>query len=166
MSERELYQVCLPINSVQADAAGMPEEWFARAVRAVGLPITMDTIEAMNMTRDAAIARVAELEAERDKWRDEAKDRFKRWRKTADALHALSYPAADIDVLRAVAAEIDCMPGCEYGYTEYDTGAFVCSRCEKEPDCFANAEHLRELANALEARAALQPKESEATNDA
>jgi len=71
MSERELYQVCLPINSVQADAAGMPAEWFARAVRAVGLPITMDTIETMNMTRDAALARVAELDAKNEELEEE-----------------------------------------------------------------------------------------------
>ena len=103
---------------------------------------------------DAALARAEKAERDRDNWKATAAERFDWWRKSQDALYALSYPDVDADLLLAIADFIDCQPGCDYGYTECDTNTFVCKRCEEEVDCWANAEHLRALAKALTERKA------------
>lgn len=95
----------------------------------------------------AAEAQVKEMREERDKWRD---DYFK----ARDALHPLTYPP-DPQMLRAIADEIDCGRDCETGYTEYDTGAFVCRKEDRGECGFAKAEELRAFAAAVEIRATL-----------
>lgn len=63
----------------------------------------------------------------------------------------------NIDLLDMIADEIDCMPGCECGDTEWDTNAFNCSKMDEGTCGSTNAEQLRQLATAFRNRQALTP---------
>lgn len=64
---------------------------------------------------------------------------------------------ADIDLLREVADEIDCEPGCDdVGLMDASTGVVECPRGDGGDCPFDKACQLRELAAALETHAALK----------
>lgn len=102
----------------------------------------------------ASEARADAAEKEREEWRQ-------RYFTARDALHPLKYPP-DPRMLRSIADEIDCNPGCERGYAEHDTNAFVCSAEDRGECGWAKAEELRAFAAAVETRAALAPAPGEA----
>lgn len=71
----------------------------------------------------------------------------------------------NIDLLEQVADLVDCQPGCDNGYTESDTNAFVCRQMEEGTCGSAMAEELRALAVAFRNRQALAPSPApEASN--
>lgn len=111
-----------------------------------GATWTTDEQHIVTLSRalDVEHAKVKALEAERDKWRD---DYFK----ARDALHPLKNPP-DPKMLRAIADEIDCGRDCEIGYTEHDTGAFVCRKEDRGECGWAKAEELRAFATAIGTR--------------
>lgn len=69
-----------------------------------------------------------------------------------DALYQFQYPP-DPKMLREIADEIDCGSDCEHGHTEWDTNAHVCSRSDRGECTGEKAWHLRQFADAIEARA-------------
>jgi hypothetical protein len=93
----------------------------------------------------------------------EERDRYKAWgeqqyrRATAAemAVHMLKveHRGASVDVLRAVADEIDCEPGCDRASTDYSTNVTECPLSDRGECPFDKACQLRELADALETKA-------------
>ncbi len=79
---------------------------------------------------------------------------WKECRETRDALWQFQHPEGAVDLLNAIADERDCGSDCERGYTESDTGAFVCSK-DGDGCGWQEAEQLRDLAKAITIRGAL-----------
>lgn len=72
------------------------------------------------------------------------------------------YGGANAQLLRHVADEWDCSGSCDKFHTEWDTGATVCSEEERDGCRALEAQGLRDLAQAIETRAALAKEPREA----
>ena len=85
-----------------------------------------------------------------------AEEQFKRATEYAHAVHTLKveHRAADIDLLRQVADEIDCggnAHDCDHcGLMDWSTGVTECPLSDKGECAFDRASQLRGLADALE----------------
>lgn len=108
-------------------------------------------------TRDSAIAawnRRTSAAAERELWEENRKLWDINWNLGEQCL------PAHIDLLEAVADEIDCEQDCEHGHTEWDTNAFVCRKIDEGTCGFDKAEAMRSIAKSFRERALLQRREA------
>jgi len=104
---------------------------------------------------------------EHDRASDWAAVQFDRARAAEHALWMLKADClpASVDTLRAVAAEIDCEPGCEsVSPMDWSTGVRECPRSDGGDCPFDKACELRDLADALETYAARRAIETEPTS--
>lgn len=94
--------------------------------------------------------RVAE---ERDRYKAWGKQQFERAAKAEHAVHMLKaeHRGASVDLLRMIADQIDCGPGCEQvGSMDMTTGVTECHLSDRGECPFDHACELRDLASALE----------------
>jgi hypothetical protein len=99
--------------------------------------------------------------AERDRNKAWAEEQFKRARASDHAVYMLKveHRGASVDLLRQIADEITCEPGCEIvGPMDWTTGISECPRSDCGECPFEQASQLRDLAAALETYAALKPE--------
>jgi len=95
---------------------------------------------------------------ELDRYKSAADLRFKQMCEYRDALHVLQveHRGASVDLLRQIADEIDCGPDCEtFSPIDWETGVGECGLTDLGQCPFDHACGLRELADALETKAAL-----------
>lgn len=96
----------------------------------------------------------------------EERDRYKAWgerqfKRATDSDHAVymlkvEHRGASVDLLRLIADQIDCEPGCEnVSPMDWSTGVTECHLSDRGECPFDHACHLRDLAAALEIHAEL-----------
>lgn len=92
-------------------------------------------------------------------WAEQSSERARSAERAVWELQASSVPCS-VDVLRAVADEIDCDRGCETSWTDHSTNSTECSLSDRGECRSDKACQLRDLANALETYAAMtSPRE-------
>lgn len=94
---------------------------------------------------------------ERDRYKAWGEQQFNRARASDHAVYMLKveHRGASVDLLRAIAEEIDCEPGCEtVGPLDWSTGVSECHLSDRGECPFDKASQLRDLADALESMAA------------
>lgn len=115
---------------------------------------------------EALQARLAQVERERDQWKEQNAENFTKWRDAQAAVYNLSYPSINAQLLRCVAIEIECASGICKEYYESDTGYHDCCTRMRGEFCGRDAAFsLRDIAEAFErceAIRALAPTESAA----
>lgn len=102
---------------------------------------------------------------ERDRYKARAEEQFNRARASDHAVYMLEveHRGASVDLLRQIADEIDCGPGCEIvGPMDMTTGVMECPRSDRGECPFDHASHLRDLASALDTWAATVDADSAA----
>lgn len=90
---------------------------------------------------------------ERDRYKAWGDQQFKLARATDNAVYMLKveHRGASVDLLRLIADQIDCEPGCEnVGPMDMTTGVIECPLSDRGECPFDNACQLRDLAAALE----------------
>lgn len=98
---------------------------------------------------------------ERDRYKAWGEQQFKRATASENAVHMLKveHRGASVDLLRHIADQIDCEPGCEDASPlDWSTGVTECHLSERGECRFEHACELRELAAALETRAHLDTR--------
>lgn len=123
------------------------DEWIILHVRSGGVETT--TSLRAHDAYPLALALSPDLNREHDERRRKVSD-------LQQALYQFQWcDTANAQLLRRIADEWDCSGSCDKFHTEWDTGATVCSEEERDGCRALEAESLRDLAKAIETRAAL-----------